>query len=141
MVAGAAERNLSSQREDKTKAASSLKLMTRLGVTPDPIDLLSRLSNYDRSVFMEMLAEALHEKPTPSAIKAFADKQPDRFAQYVTQIAKLSGFNDKLEVDIGFKAILQLSDAEKLALIKQYEAQQIDVSPEQTTKDQALTKV
>lgn len=48
--------------------------------------------------------------------------------------ARPSGYTPQLsvDVDVGFRAILQLSDAEKLSLIREYERQQktIDVTPD-----------
>jgi hypothetical protein len=47
---------------------------------------------------MELLARAIIAAPSEAKLKEFAGKAPDRWAQSVTQLAKLSGFSEKIEV-------------------------------------------
>ena len=63
-------------------------------------ELKTHLDHYSREPFKKMLLPALANQPDPKKIKVFANKTPDRYAQYLTQIAKLAGYSsEKIEVD------------------------------------------
>ena len=95
-------------------------------------ELKTYLDHYSREPFKKMLVPALANQPDPGKIKVFANKSPDRFAQYLIQIAKLAGYNEKIEVDLTFKPLNQLSDSELRTMLRDLTAQlrAIDVTPE-----------
>ena len=64
----------------------------------DPKKILHYLHQGNREPFLRVLADFLECQPTMEAIRAFANKSPDRWAQAVTMIARLSGYNETLEV-------------------------------------------
>ena len=64
----------------------------------DPKKILHYLHQGNREPFLRVLADFLECQPTMDAIRAFANKSPDRWAQAVTMIARLSGYNETLEV-------------------------------------------
>lgn len=60
-----------------------------------------------------MLARLLDNAPSDEAIAGQAERNPDRWAQTVALIARLGGFNEKLEVEGSIThKINDLSDAE-----------------------------
>ena len=67
--------------------------------------------------------------------KVFANRSPDRFAHYLIQIAKLAGYNERLELDLGFKPLNDLANSElrtmlRDLMIKLRHLEAIDVMPE-----------
>jgi hypothetical protein len=105
-------------------------------------ELKTYLDHYSREPFKKMLLPALANQPDPKKIKVFANKAPDRYAQYLIQIAKLAGYNEKLEVDLTFKPLNNLADSELRTMLrdltiklKQLEA--IDVTPKQVDEKPA----
>lgn len=99
----------------------------------DPAKVAEAINNLQRGPFREILATALSADPTPQEIRKFAAKYPDRWAQMLTMLAKLSGYNDKIEIDISInRQISLLSDADlitRLAALEQRIAGEIDVTP------------
>ena len=83
-----------------------------------------------REPFRELLLDALSNSPSPQALKIFADKAPDRYAQCLTQYAKLAGYNEKIDVEhtVTFK---NMSDMELITLLNQalIRLQEIDITP------------
>lgn len=78
------------------------------------------LFSYSRGPFLEVLATAMACEPTPESIQAFANKSPDRYAQYITQMARLWGFTEKLEIQNNINvSITQMSDMQLLDYAKQ----------------------
>jgi len=51
-----------------------------------------------RDPFRNELVKVLTASPNKKAIKEFASKYPDRWAQTVAILARLSGFNEQIEV-------------------------------------------
>lgn len=56
------------------------------------------LVRFDRGSFRKELARLLNIRPTTEALKAFANKHPDKWAQTVTMLANLSGFHQGVNV-------------------------------------------
>ncbi len=80
------------------------------------------LENLSRIPFKSILATLLKCEPTADEVKKFAAKWPDRYAQTVTQFAKLSGFPDRLEIQGSFSTdISQMSDMELLQKMAELE--------------------
>ena len=66
-----------------------------------------------RQPFREILARILDAEPTPEAMREFAKKSPDRWAQAIAIFGRLGGFNDKLEVESTVLLdVSRMSDAE-----------------------------
>lgn len=99
----------------------------------DPAKVADAINNLHRGPFRDLLATALSAEPTPQAIRKFATKYPDRWAQMLTMLAKLSGYNDKTEIDISIHMqVASLSDADllaRLAALEQRIAGEIDITP------------
>jgi hypothetical protein len=71
------------------------------------------LRSYDRTPFLDLLAEFMECMPTPQTIMAFADKYPDRWAKALVDLGRLGGFADKKEIDIDLRArISSMSDSQ-----------------------------
>jgi len=106
--------------------------MARKALRMTENELKNHLDHYSREPFKKMLLPALANQPDPGKIKVFANKAPDRYAQYLIQIAKLAGYNEKLEVDLTFKPLNNLADSELRTMLRDLTAQlrAIDVTPE-----------
>ncbi len=61
--------------------------------------LLDEVWNYSRTPFMRILADFLCCAPDPEAIKEFANKSPDRWAQALLLVGKMAGYHEKLLVE------------------------------------------
>ena len=64
----------------------------------DPRKILKLVKENSRDPFIHVLADLLECQPTLDAIQAFANRYPDRWAQAVTMMARLAGYNETLEV-------------------------------------------
>lgn len=81
----------------------------------DPKKIQKHLFASHREPFVRALADFLECQPTMEAIKGFADKSPDRWAQAVTMMARLAGYSEKLEVTENINInVRNKSDAEIL---------------------------
>ena len=70
------------------------------------IDALSR------QPFRALLTRLLECEPDPEKVKAYAEKYPDKWGQLVTMVARLGGYNERLQVETSHTVVLaQLSDA------------------------------
>lgn len=86
----------------------------------------SLLFSYSREPFLEVLAEGLGCKPDPESLHRFANRFPDRWAQYIAIMARLFGFTEKLEIANSLTInIQQMSDSQLLE-----KAQQLGLSQE-----------
>lgn len=72
------------------------------------IETINRLS---RSTFRKVLAELVEGAPTIEAVKRFADKYPDRWAQAVSIMGGLAGY-ERGVVEINVYNVQGLSDAD-----------------------------
>jgi hypothetical protein len=75
---------------------------------------LGVLRTYSRDPFRKALAQWLKNGPSEDAILAQATKHPERWAQGLTMLGRLSGYTEKLEVDVAGEIhhLHQLSDLE-----------------------------
>jgi hypothetical protein len=65
-------------------------------------EILAQLEASSRSPFRELAADFLHAKPDIESIRAAAKKSPDRYAQGLTQAARLAGIvTDRIEINAG----------------------------------------
>ena len=64
-----------------------------------PEELREHLNSLHRGPFRELLARFLECGPSEEAITEQAEKHPDRWAQSLAIVARLGGFNEKLEVE------------------------------------------
>ncbi len=88
------------------------------------IDALSR------EPFRDLLARLLEAEPSVEAVQAYAERHPDRWGQLVTMIAKLSGFNERLEVETSHSvALAQLSDSELMVRLQEM-LQDLGIDPQ-----------
>ncbi len=86
-------------------------------------EVAAALEARSREPFRDTLVSLLAAEPDPEAIKAFADKYPDRWAQAVAIFAKLGGYHDKLKVDTSIAVnVSRMSDAELLNRSAQVQA-------------------
>lgn len=99
--------------------------MVTTGLTADPIEterklagvqvskeaLTVELQRLSRGPFRDLLADFLTCAPTAQDIQRAAMKSPDRWAQALAIVAKLSGYHEKLEVE-GTAKVATLSDVE-----------------------------
>ena len=77
-----------------------------------------------REPFVDVLAQFMTAVPDPEAIKAFAEKHPDRWAQAAAAFGRLAGYHQKLEVDTSLgKAVSQMSDMELMERFQEAQAQ------------------
>ncbi len=71
-----------------------------------------------------LLVDLLEARPSPEAIKEFAARHPDRWAQATVMLARLAGYHDKLKVEGGLALqVSQMSDVELLDQLADTEAQ------------------
>jgi hypothetical protein len=103
----------------------------------DPTELERAMASYSRDPFRKALTDYLQGNPSLDDIKSFAKKYPDRHAQSVAIFARLSGYHEKVQVDIDNNIhvwIKNASDSELLAKVAELESQlrTIDVTPNQT---------
>jgi len=91
--------------------------MARKALRMTEDELKDYLDHYSREPFKKMLVPALANQPDPGKIKVFANKTPDRYAQYLTQIAKLAGYSsEKIEVD-HYVNLSLISDSELRSML------------------------
>lgn len=65
---------------------------------PNAAQINKELYNMMRSPFRRMLADYLGCAPNADAVKAFANKSPDRWMQGLQMLAQLSGFTKEVKV-------------------------------------------
>jgi len=70
--------------------------LRRAALDPKRIEYYMRKNS--REPFLKALADFMECQPTPDSIKKFADKSPDRWAQAIAIMARLTGFSEKIEV-------------------------------------------
>ncbi len=96
--------------------------------TQREIDVLSR------APFRRLLARIMAHAPSDEALETIAERNPDRWAQTATQIARLGGYNERLEVEGSLNVSIQeLSDSELVAqlavLVRTLDMQTSDIEP------------
>ena len=80
----------------------------------DGDQIAAALKAGSRAPFQQILEIFLQAAPTAEEVAEFARRFPDRYAQGVTMLAKLSGFHEKMRVDHTHivMELAELSDAE-----------------------------
>lgn len=79
----------------------------------DPEVVQAQINSLSRQPFRDLLARFLISAPTEEAIAEQAEKHPDRWAQSTAIVARLGGFNEKLEVEGSLSMRIEgLSDAQ-----------------------------
>lgn len=77
---------------------------------------MRELASFSRVPFRKLLGELIGAAPTAEAIRAFAEKYPDRWAQAVSIFAGLAGFEKGL-VSLNVYNVGAMSDVQLLAEI------------------------
>lgn len=77
----------------------------------------------DRQPFRKELARVLGIRPTEAALKAWANKYPDKWAQAVTMLASLSGYQQGVDVNVKMMDPSQMTDVALFAFIRGMQAQ------------------
>jgi len=84
--------------------------------------LAGELENLSRGPFRRVLGKLLENAPSAEAIGNQAERNPDRWAQTVALIARLSGYNERLEVEGSLSLkVQQLSDSELEGLLAEHQ--------------------
>lgn len=88
-------------------------------------DILEQLKNHSRGPFQALLARIMDCAPSDDALRALAERSPDRWGQLVSLMSKPSGYTDKLEIEgsISHK-INEMSDAQLEAEIQRSQLHQ-----------------
>jgi hypothetical protein len=83
--------------------------------------LVAQLSGYDRTPFIEQLAEIMLNGPRAADWRKFAIKHPDRWTQSLATMARVAGFSEKTEaLNLHLMAdITGLSDADLSARLRE----------------------
>lgn len=105
--------------------------------SPQPVDpatmpskLLGAIEALDREPFRRGLADAVTIRIPPDKLQAFAEKAPDRYAQYLIILAKLNGYGDRVDLGLqtsgGARDLVtlarQLNEMSDLELEQHYQA-------------------
>src|SRR6266850_2588985 len=78
-------------------------------------ELVKELTKTERAPFSRALQRILGFRPTAEALQKFADKSPDKWAQAVTMLAGLAGYEKGVNVTLTVRPVHQMTDAELLA--------------------------
>lgn len=85
----------------------------RLGFSGD--ELRIRLRQYDRAPFIEVLATFMQCMPSEHAIRAFAQRSPDRYINAIATLQRMAGYTDKTESTLNVNlavAVGRMSDSQ-----------------------------
>jgi hypothetical protein len=89
-----------------------------------PDEIYQHLESMSRGPFRAALARILGCAPSNEAIQAQAERYPDRWGQLTAILARLSGFNEKLEIEGSLnQQVTQMSDAQLLDRLSKLEKQ------------------
>lgn len=82
------------------------------------------LENLSRRPFRRILGKLLANAPSEEAIKNQAEAHPDRWGQTTALVARLGGYNEKLEVEGSLNLKIQtLSDLDLASLLSDLQRQ------------------
>lgn len=106
-------------------------------------ELMDRLEAMSREPFREALADFLGASPSKEDIEEWAKTRPDRWAQGLSIVARLSGYTDKLEIEGNVHHLVhQLSDSDLKQRLEQLRSEEPiegeftevddDIPPEET---------
>lgn len=102
-------------------------------------ELIEEFKLYNRTPFMEILADLIQAAPTIEAIQKFAEEHPDRWAGAVKTLANLSGFHDKREIVGNINVTIgDLSDSQLQDRLAELNEKIIDITPEAHDPDAAI---
>lgn len=93
----------------KRKVVTPAQALENLTSLADDLEAMSR------APFKRMLALILGVQPSRSALQKFANKSPDRWAQAVSILGGLAGYERGVEMQVNLFSVRQLSDAQLLA--------------------------
>jgi hypothetical protein len=81
----------------------------------------ANLASYSRTPFLEVLAKFMHCAPTMEAIREFANKSPDKWANAVRALGTLAGYTEKIDITQNniFLNIHNMSDSELMQALSQ----------------------
>ena len=83
-------------------------------------ELMSEFQAFSRQPFVEILSELVQGIPTLENIQSFANDHPDRWANCVNTMAKLSGYHEKLEIEGNVMLdVNRMGDAQLLAKLEE----------------------
>jgi hypothetical protein len=74
--------------------------------------LVDKLEALDREPFRNALASILGVKPTKQSLQKFANRSPDRWAQAISVLGVLSGFERGAVVSLNFYDVKRMTDAQ-----------------------------
>jgi hypothetical protein len=95
-------------------------------------EIRAHLTDLNRDPFMDVLAKLLHCAPDEATLTAFADEHPDRWANAISQFAKMSGFHDKMEITNNVNVLIgQMGDAQLLHAWEESQKNILDLAPEE----------
>jgi len=90
----------------------------------EPDTLQDELDNLSRGPFRRVLAKLLKNAPSEDAISKQAEAHPDRWGQTTALIARLGGYNEKLEIEGSLNLKIQtLSDLDLASLLSDLQHQ------------------
>lgn len=103
----------------------------------DQID--AHLEALSREPFRDALGKFLQATPDTATLEAWAKQKPDRWAQSLAIVARLSGYTDKLEIEGTINNVHTLSDAELLRRAQELRGDTVEGEyslPSETTGDE-----
>jgi len=92
----------------------------------------AHIEQLSRAPFQQCLTDLMEAKPAIEDLKKFSSKSSDRWSQAAAIMGRLSGYTEKLQVDVNANVnlwIQQASDQELLAKLQRLRSA-IDVSPD-----------
>ncbi len=104
-----------------------------MGARPPRLDgdmIAAHVANLSRAPFRDLLMRLLEAEPDPEKVKAYAEKYPDKWGQLVTMVARLGGYNERLQVETShFAVFAEMSDSQLNARLLDG-LQQLGVDPQ-----------
>lgn len=101
--------------------------MSQQPYKPPIEETLAELEALSRSPFRRLLARIMDCAPSPEAIQALAEKNPDRWGQLMAIVGRTSGYNEKLELEGTLtQRLTDQSDSQLLARITALESALVD---------------
>lgn len=92
--------------------------------------VLSEIRELQRDPFSRLLGRLMDAVPTDTQLRRWAQEHPDRLISSIGTIAKLAGYQEKMEVNKNIHLLIShMSDAELLDEIKRAEARIVDITP------------
>ncbi len=92
-----------------------------MGARPPRLDgdqIAAHIAAGSREPFRQVLELFLQAAPDVDDIAEFARRYPDRWAQAVTMIGKLSGFHERMQVDHEHRHLLEIHELSDMELMQ-----------------------